>query len=85
MLDELVVKEGRTRVVKGLLEKLGIRGKALLILPEHDANLERGAGNIPGLSLVLAKDLNVHDLLKCERVIVTRDALERLKERLTEN
>ena len=83
VVDKLVVSEGRTRVVKGLLEKLGVEGKVLLVLADHDGNLERGGANLPGLRVALAKDLNVLDILSCERAVLTRDALERLEERLT--
>jgi large subunit ribosomal protein L4 len=88
--DALCVIEGfgeatkpRTRPVAELVAKINPEGrKALIVAPEHDAALVASARNLPRVTVRTAADLNALDVLSARRVIVVKDALKRLEERL---
>ena len=49
-------------------------GKALIVLPEPDATVERAARNIPGVKTTLVGTLNVYEILKYDMLILTEDS-----------
>jgi large subunit ribosomal protein L4 len=73
----------RTKVLKGLLEKLGIAGKTTLVDHEPTAALVLSGRNIPDLRVVADTHLTVYDVLDCRNLVVSQAALDKLEERLT--
>jgi hypothetical protein len=45
------------------------------VLPAKSETIQRGAGNLPGVWTILASNANVRDVLKFERMIITREAI----------
>ena len=65
------------------LGALGIGGESVLIvIPESDAHVERSARNLPLVSVVQAKGLNVYDVLRHKSVVLTKEAARAVQERL---
>jgi large subunit ribosomal protein L4 len=58
------------------LEKLRDSRSVLIVMPEKIEVIERAAGNLPNVRTILANYLNVRDLLKYDRLVVTREAIE---------
>ena len=82
-VDRLEVPSGKTRDVAKMLAGLEAR-TALIVLRDGEEKLERGARNLPGSKIVTAKSLSVLDLMRHQTVILTKDALDALRERFTE-
>ncbi len=81
VLDGFPLPEPKTRhVVKRLLE-LGAPD-ALIVTRERDTVLERAARNLPTVRVLPVIGLNVRDVLARERLLILRDALPALAERL---
>jgi large subunit ribosomal protein L4 len=75
------VSEGRTREIAALLKRLGLEAsKCLLVLPGNEPLVVRAARNLPRLRTSSAGQLNTYEVLHAEHVLVTREALEALKE-----
>ena len=53
---------------------------ALIVLAESDEIVERAARNIPGVKTTLVGTLNVYEILKYKKLILTKDALEKVEE-----
>lgn len=80
VLDRLSIEEPKTRVVSGLLKAIGINGDScLLTIPEHDTTVWKSARNIEDLRVSVYSDLNAYDLLRQKRLVVTKDAMDRLR------
>lgn len=80
VVDGLSVNESKTRVVAGMLKSLGVgQQSCLLAISDYDANVWRSARNIAGLRVSPAADLNAYDLLCQKRLLITRDAIDRLR------
>lgn len=67
--------EPRTKAMKATLAGLPTGRSTLIVLAEKSDSIQRGAGNLPGVWTILAGNVNVRDLLKYERVLMTREAI----------
>jgi large subunit ribosomal protein L4 len=75
------VKESKTKVFREALNKLKIEKTALLVeVPNHgNRNLELSSRNIAGTELVASNQIHPYHLLRYDRVIFSRPALEKLQ------
>ncbi|MEO8247661.1 MAG: 50S ribosomal protein L4 [Chloroflexota bacterium] len=69
-----------TRAFMGRLSGWNAEGKVLLVLPARDQVIERSAGNVREVRVLLADSLNVVDLLQADTIVMTREALDRVVE-----
>jgi large subunit ribosomal protein L4 len=83
VIDRFHVEQPKTKVLKGLLDGLGLSGKTLLVDHRPPDNLILSGRNIPGLKIVDDSQVNVYDVLDCRTVLVSQEALTKLEERLT--
>ena len=83
VIDRFGIEEPKTKVLKGLLDQLGISGKAVIVDHEPPDALVLSGRNIPGVKVVDPSQLNVYDVLDCRTLLVSQEALGKLEERLT--
>jgi large subunit ribosomal protein L4 len=81
VVDKLELAEAKTKLLRQWLESLDI-ASALIVIPEGDERLERSARNLPKVKVLRIDGLNVYDLLRFERLILTERAVKLLEERL---
>lgn len=83
IVDELDATEYKTKTVAGILSALGLSGeKVLVVTDEAKPMLEASLRNLPRVSLVRAEGLNVYDVLRHTKVVMTKAALASLEARL---
>ncbi len=75
ILDKLTLDEPKTAEVVQLLSNLQISGSVVILLPERNENVEKGARNLENVKTLRAGYLNVRDLLGHNYVIMPKDAL----------
>ncbi len=80
VIDGIDIKEPKTRAVKELLSGLGLKDNVLIVVPDKNENLELGARNIPRVNVARVNALNVYSVLSHEKLVVSKDAVERMKE-----
>jgi large subunit ribosomal protein L4 len=77
LIDALPVSAPKTSVVAGMLKKLGLGERTVLVAPEkHDANLWKSARNIDGVSVAPVADLNAWSILTPRSILMTRAAID---------
>lgn len=82
VVDALAVDEYKTKAVTAILEGLSLGAQAVLIvIAEPDEKLQRSARNIPGATVQVVGGLNVYDVLRHPKLLVTRDAIAALEAR----
>ncbi len=82
VLDSLAMKEAKTKVLKGHLEKAGWAGNVLVIDGDSiDDGFKKAAGNLPGINVMPAAGANVYDILNHDTLVLTKDAVEKLEAR----
>ena len=57
-----------------------VEGKTLIVLPEKNENVQKSARNIEGTKTSLVNTINVYDLLKYNKLVLTVDAVKSLEE-----
>jgi len=80
VLDKAEMKEIKTQAMVKTLANLKIEGKTLILLPERNENVQKSARNIKNVKTTLVNTINVYDLLKYNKLVVTLDAVKKLEE-----
>ena len=81
VFDAFELPEIKTKQVKKVMETFGFTD-LLLVLPEKNDSVWRSARNIPGVTVLPVEGLNVYDVLKHQNLALTKDAVEKVAERL---
>jgi large subunit ribosomal protein L4 len=76
VLDVLEMSEPKTKEMLGVLQRLGVDGSALILLPQRNEEVLRSVRNLPKVRTLVAQYLNVRDLLKYDYVLVPLASLE---------
>lgn len=80
VVDKLDFKEIKTKQMAVALKNLNIAEKALILLPEKNMNVQKSARNIEGVKTSLVNTINVYDLLKYNKLVITLDTVKKLEE-----
>jgi large subunit ribosomal protein L4 len=82
VLEDLDVKDAKTKLLIGQISKLGF-GKTTLVIDGEgvNENFRKASANIVGVSALPAVGANVYDILKHETLVLTRAAVEKLEAR----
>ena len=62
------------------LSNLKVEGKALIMLSEKNEKVQKSARNIEGVKTTLVETINIYDLLKYNKLVVTEDTVKKLEE-----
>lgn len=79
IVDNLAMKEPKTKLMTEVLRKLGVN-RVLLVADAIDDNLRRSVRNIANTKLVRNDALNIYDILKYEHLVITESALAKVQE-----
>ena len=80
VIDELPFEEIKTKQMVNALTKNKIEGKTLIMLPEKNEAVQKSARNIEGVKTTLVNTINVYDLLKYNKLVITLDTVKKLEE-----
>lgn len=83
VVDRFELDSHKTKDFAGVLETLGVNGKALVADVPGNRNLLLSARNLTGVKPVTSGGVNVYDLLNHEHLLISREALLALQEALT--
>jgi large subunit ribosomal protein L4 len=83
VLDALGVSDAKTKTLVTRLKGLGIAGQpTLLVISQVPEELKRAARNLAWLSLETPRHVSVYQLIRSERVVFEKAALQALEETL---
>ena len=80
VLDSLSFNEIKTKNMVAVLKALKVEDKALIVLPAPDVNVVKSAKNIPNVKTLYVNTLNVYDIIKYDKFIVTKEAVQKIGE-----
>lgn len=81
VLENFDLEAPKTKEVVKVLGNLKVAGKkALIVTAGSTEDVVRAARNIPVVQTAMAGALSVYDLMNCEKLIVTRDAVKQIEE-----
>ncbi len=82
VVEDFGLTQIKTKDFVSFLKQLGV-GDALVVVPERDELVEKSARNIPTVKVLSVEGLNVYDVLDHEYLIIKREALSKIEERLS--
>jgi large subunit ribosomal protein L4 len=81
VLDKAAVNEGKTKALKAVFDKLGLANALIIDGAEVDANFRLAARNIPNIDVLPIQGINVYDILRRHKLVLTRAAVDALEAR----
>jgi len=83
VLDKIELEQPKTRNFLEICKQTGLdAGKVLFVTAQRDEMLERSSRNVHRYLSLPCAGLNVYDLLRFERLVILKDAVPRIHERL---
>ena len=79
VLESLVMDAPKTKTVVGMLNAFEAK-KTLIVTAESNEAVYKSARNIEGVTVMPVNNINVYDLLKYPKVIMTKDAVSKIEE-----
>jgi len=80
VLDQLALNAPKTKEFAGILNNLKVARKALVVTANYEDNVALSARNIPGVKFVAADGINVRDVMLYDKLIITKEAVEKVQE-----
>ncbi|MBO3759929.1 50S ribosomal protein L4 [Ciceribacter sp. L1K23] len=81
IVDNLVAAEAKTKALAGTLASLGFSNALLIGGAELDNNFKLAAANIPNIDVLPVQGINVYDILRRGKLVLSKAAVEALEER----
>lgn len=78
VLEALELPGIKTKAFAAVLRALGVES-ALMVIPEKDEVVEKSARNLPWVKVLRVEGLNVYDVLRHEKLILLKGAVEKLE------
>jgi large subunit ribosomal protein L4 len=82
VLDEATLSDGKTKALAQVLKGLGWKRALVIDGAEVDANFARAARNIEGIDVLPSIGANVYDILRRDKLVLTKAGVEALEARL---
>ncbi|MEX0347137.1 MAG: 50S ribosomal protein L4 [Rhizobiaceae bacterium] len=81
IVDDLAAKDAKTKALAGQLSKLGLDNALVIGGAEVDSNFRLAASNIPQVDVLPVQGINVYDILRRGKLVLSKAAVEALEER----
>ncbi len=82
VLEDVKVKDHKTKAMSAKLEKLGLKNALVVTGSEVDEKFSLATRNIPNIDVLPSQGANVYDILRRDTLVLTKDAIESLTARL---
>lgn len=80
VIETFECRDGKVTTTKKLFDKMGVKGKVLLVVSTKDGLVKRATGNLADVKAVQAKYLNVFDVLNSDTIIISQKSLNLVQE-----
>src|SRR6218665_3947608 len=81
VIDDLVAAEAKTKALTGQFASLGLTNALIIGGVELDNNFKLAAQNIPNVDVLPVQGINVYDILRRGKLVLSKAAVEALEER----
>jgi large subunit ribosomal protein L4 len=80
VLEEIKLKQPKTKEMAGVMAALGVDSSALLVTGKPEENVYKSARNLAGVKVMPANILNVVDILSYKKLLMTETAVRKAEE-----
>jgi len=81
VLDAASVSDSKTKALQQNFDKLGLVNALIIDGAQVDVNFARAARNIPNIDVLPIQGINVYDILRRHKLVLTKAALQALEAR----
>jgi large subunit ribosomal protein L4 len=81
IIDDLVANEAKTKALAGVFATLGLTNALFIGGAELDGNFKLAAQNIPNIDVLPIQGINVYDIVRRGKLVLSKAAVEALEER----
>ena len=81
VLEQAKLAESKTKTLAKRFDELGWASVLIIDGPVLDDNFARAARNLPAVDVLPQQGANVYDILRCDTLVLTRDAVQHLEAR----
>jgi large subunit ribosomal protein L4 len=82
LLDDLKLASHKTKELIKILAAMQLEGTVLLVVPGLEVNLMLASRNLPGVEVATGVSLNSYQVLRFDKLLVTKAAFEQVEQRL---
>lgn len=82
VVDKLELENVKTKEFVNVLKNVNASGKVIVILPEHNENVELSARNVSGVQTTVREHASVYDILNSNYVLTTKEVVKKYEEAL---
>lgn len=83
IVDEAKLAAPKTKEAVEKLKALQLTSALFIDATDVDANFQNAIANIPGIDVLPSQGANVYDILRADKLVLTKGAVEKLVERLS--
>ena len=81
VVDDVRLSDPKTKALKDTFGKLGLANALIIAGAEVDENFGRAARNLPNIDVLPVQGINVYDILRREKLVLTKAAVDALEAR----
>ena len=82
VLDKIALKgEAKTKALRGQFDKLGFESALIIDGAEIEAGFTKAARNIPNVDVLPVAGINVYDIIRRDKLVLTKAAVDALEAR----
>ncbi|MDD3712247.1 MAG: 50S ribosomal protein L4 [Candidatus Izemoplasmatales bacterium] len=82
-VEEIILASHRTKEMVTVLNNLKVEGKIVVVLGEDSDLINTSTRNLPNVRTVLYNHISVYDILNANKLVMTKEALEKIEEVLS--
>ena len=82
-VEEIILASHRTKEMVTVLNNLKVEGKIVVVLGEDSDLISTSTRNLPNVRIVLYNHISVYDILNANKLVMTKEALEKIEEVLS--
>ena len=82
LIEDVALETPKTKGFIAVLDALGLEGTLLFVHAGDNDNLRLASRNVPGVEVTTGDILNTYDVLRYDKLVVTKPAWEQLGQRL---
>ncbi len=80
VVDKIDLPEPKTKIMASILKKLGLEGSLLILTMKDERLIGRAARNIPWVTVKNIESLNLYDIVRHRKLLVTSDIVKKIEE-----
>ncbi len=80
IVDDIACTEYKTKTMVNMLKALGVDNRALVVLDAVNPYTVKSCANIERVETTLATTINVYEILKADKMVITAAAVKKLEE-----